>query len=546
MATTVQFRRGNTADNNNFTGKLGELTVDTDKWQLRIHDNVTVGGHVISSGSTNTNTGTVTSVGLSGGTTGLLATTVGSTYSAITSAGTFTLAGTLNVANGGTGTINPQMTASGPLAVTGTWPNVNVALTGTVSVANGGTGVNTAPAANQVLLGTGSGYALTTLVAGNGVTFDQTQANILTIKSSGGSGSGNTVTLADMPPGSVQYFAMQTPPAGWLECDGRPLSRTANSNQYAPLWAAIQYTYGGSGDTFYLPDLRGQFLRGWDHNTTVPSLSIDANRVFGSTQTDAFKSHSHEFDFGQAAGNLSKQLGGWNFVGTYPAQSFGTNTFIANTGGTETRPTNVAMIACIKYTAGVATQVVTSVNVDGGTTGLVFSGGPVTSTGTITASGTLAVANGGTGLSKRAPFMMVYSTVSVNATAVQNSLPFTTVRYNNQVVDTDGTFDPTTYSYTPKTPGYYRVTATVLITATGTGAYTIYLQLSKNGSRYMLVPHLINYNSSYQQTLQLTTIVIMNGTTDTLTVGIATNSGTISYMGGIDTSMISEWIGGLQ
>jgi hypothetical protein len=40
---------------------------------------------------------------------------------------------------------------------------------------------------------------------------------------------------------------------------------------------------------------------------------------------------------------------------------------------------------------------VTSVNVSGGTTGLSFSGGPITSSGTITASGTLGVANGGTG-----------------------------------------------------------------------------------------------------------------------------------------------------
>lgn len=40
---------------------------------------------------------------------------------------------------------------------------------------------------------------------------------------------------------------------------------------------------------------------------------------------------------------------------------------------------------------------VTSIDVSGGTTGLTFSGGPVTSSGTITMAGTLAVANGGTG-----------------------------------------------------------------------------------------------------------------------------------------------------
>jgi hypothetical protein len=40
---------------------------------------------------------------------------------------------------------------------------------------------------------------------------------------------------------------------------------------------------------------------------------------------------------------------------------------------------------------------VTSVDVSGGTTGLTFTGGPVTTSGTITLGGTLAVANGGTG-----------------------------------------------------------------------------------------------------------------------------------------------------
>lgn len=43
------------------------------------------------------------------------------------------------------------------------------------------------------------------------------------------------------------------------------------------------------------------------------------------------------------------------------------------------------------------TGTVTSVNASGGTTGLSFSGGPITSSGTLTLSGTLAVANGGTG-----------------------------------------------------------------------------------------------------------------------------------------------------
>ena len=59
---------------------------------------------------------------------------------------------------------------------------------------------------------------------------------------------------------------------------------------------------------------------------------------------------------------------------------------------------------------GAGGNVVTSVNASGGTTGLTFSGGPITSTGTLTLSGTLGVANGGTGA----------TTLSANAVLLGN------------------------------------------------------------------------------------------------------------------------------
>ena len=45
MATQVQFRRGTTAENNVFKGAIGEVTVDTNKNALRVHDAVTIGGY---------------------------------------------------------------------------------------------------------------------------------------------------------------------------------------------------------------------------------------------------------------------------------------------------------------------------------------------------------------------------------------------------------------------------------------------------------------------------------------------------------------------
>lgn len=44
MPTTLQFRRGTSAQNDAFTGALGEVTVDTTNDALRIHDNSTAGG----------------------------------------------------------------------------------------------------------------------------------------------------------------------------------------------------------------------------------------------------------------------------------------------------------------------------------------------------------------------------------------------------------------------------------------------------------------------------------------------------------------------
>ena len=83
-------------------------------------------------------TGTVTSVAVSGGTTGL--TTSGGP---ITGAGTITLAGTLAVLNGGTGTSTPAIVAGTNVTVSGSWPNqtINATAGGSGTVTSvGGTG----------------------------------------------------------------------------------------------------------------------------------------------------------------------------------------------------------------------------------------------------------------------------------------------------------------------------------------------------------------------------------------------------------------------
>lgn len=139
------------------------------------------------------------------------------------------------------------------------------------------------------------------------------------------------VSAGTSPAGSVSFFARNSAPTGYLKANGAAISRTT----YATLFTAIGTTFGvGDGSTtFNLPDLRGEFLRGWDD-----SRGVDSGRTFGSSQTDDLKSHTHT-----TLAN-SGQLGtggGTNYLGQL--------SITGATGGTETRPRNVALLACIKY-----------------------------------------------------------------------------------------------------------------------------------------------------------------------------------------------------
>lgn len=72
--------------------------------------------------------------------------------------------------------------------------------------------------------------------------------------------SGDCDTVAAFEIGMMMPFAGETPPAGWLKCDGAFISRTT----YADLFAVIGELYGaGDGTTtFELPDGRGMALIG--------------------------------------------------------------------------------------------------------------------------------------------------------------------------------------------------------------------------------------------------------------------------------------------
>jgi microcystin-dependent protein len=205
---------------------------------------------------------------------------------------------------------------------------------------------------------------LVTARAINGVAFDGTADITITAEANGGNADTlNGKSASDIisscssygvPSGAIQYFAMQTAPAGWLEADGTAVSRT----EYASLFAATGTLYGeGDGSlTFSLPDLRGEFVRGFDNGR-----GVDIDRTLGSKQEDATKKHMHAvisypFRSGTSSYILPTEQDGLNVysgslnglsvsAGSQCTAEIGTTL----TGGNETRPRNVALLACIKY-----------------------------------------------------------------------------------------------------------------------------------------------------------------------------------------------------
>lgn len=135
-ASTASQARGNILPS--YTGNAGKV--------LAVNAGATDVEYIAASG-----TGSVTSVAVSGGTTGL--TTSGGP---ITAAGTITLAGTLAVANGGTGTSTPALVAGTNVTITGTWPNQTINSSGGGSMTYPGAGI-----ANSTGSAWGTSYSTT-------------------------------------------------------------------------------------------------------------------------------------------------------------------------------------------------------------------------------------------------------------------------------------------------------------------------------------------------------------------------------------------------
>lgn len=159
-------------------------------------------------------------------------------------------------------------------------------------------------------------------------------------------------TMETVAPGVVAFYPKTTAPTGWLKANGAAVSRST----YAALFSAIGTTFG-AGDgitTFNIPDLRGEFIRGLDDGrgvdtgrTLTPTVQMSENLSHTHT-TDSKGAHAHSGGLAGSGGIYNPGDGNQGSRGDTGSAGAHTHTAAAS-GGTEARPRNIALLACIKY-----------------------------------------------------------------------------------------------------------------------------------------------------------------------------------------------------
>jgi microcystin-dependent protein len=133
---------------------------------------------------------------------------------------------------------------------------------------------------------------------------------------------------ASILPGQIVMWGTSTPPAGWLECKGQSTAGYPN----------LTALFGTN-----LPDLRGEFVRGWDG---IPARGVDPGRGIRSFQGQTIESHAHTY---QNANLTIIQESGGLVVNSIQKPTLTYNTASTTAAGSaETRPRNIALMFIVK------------------------------------------------------------------------------------------------------------------------------------------------------------------------------------------------------
>ncbi|HFV2379225.1 TPA: phage tail protein [Escherichia coli] len=160
----------------------------------------------------------------------------------------------------------------------------------------------------------GSGFAVEYLSRKNPFVDIKSDGTVKTALENLGLGEGSA-----LPVGVPVPWPSATPPTGWLKCNGAAFS----AEEYPELAKAYP--------TNKLPDLRGEFIRGWDDGR-----GIDIARTLLSVQDATIEAHEHYYN------GAIYTSSGPSWANATGAGHLAYSGFTSSYGGGETRPRNIA------------------------------------------------------------------------------------------------------------------------------------------------------------------------------------------------------------
>lgn len=160
------------------------------------------------------------------------------------------------------------------------------------------------------------------------------------------------------PAGTVIWYSGKSLPSGYLVCNGQSLNKTT----YANLFNAIGYTYGGSGNSFNVPNLsdgNGRFIRATTDFSKVGTKQDDAIRnITGRTSAGSdstnYDGTAGAFYQGSTKESRIGSLSSWGSRYTYRFDANSDNRSMGNpmaghANGADIHPYNISLVPLIAY-----------------------------------------------------------------------------------------------------------------------------------------------------------------------------------------------------
>ena len=408
--------------------------------------------------------------------------------------------------------------ASGPITASGLTVSTNNRLLGRVS--GGG-------AVEEISLGTGISFAGTVLSAtgtGGTVTSTDVSGGTTGLTTSGGPIiAAGTITLAGTLAVTNGGTGAITAPLALASLGAYPASNPNNYNVGTVTNVTVTPADGITASV--------------GTSTTTPAISLGLGAITPTSVASTGTVTGTNLSGTHSGISSGTNTGDQNIALTGPVTGTGTTTFATTiTNGAVTYDkiqttsavgrllgsesignsiteiiigSNLSLVANTLSASAPGTGTVTSVNADGSTTGLSFTGGPVITSGTLTLGGTLALTNGGTGAISAAAAL-----TSLGAYPANNPNGYTSNAGTVTSVDVAGGTTGLTTSGGPiAASGTITLAGTLAITNGGTGAITAPAALTALGAYPAANPSGYTANAG---TVTTASVVTANGVSGTV------------------------------